>query len=208
MQDRNYSSPLREQQAEETRRRIRDAARGLFEETGFAATTIAAIARRAGVSPATVYANFESKAGIVGAMLEDLEDGAGMDWRIPEMLAEEDPHKCVALFAAGNRAVFEFGHVILRAAYDAMGIPEVRALAQAGDANRRRAADTLVGRWHAAGALREGLRPKKAAETMWLLSSVEQYLLATEVLGWSGNVYEQWLGRLLADVLLAPSKDG
>jgi hypothetical protein len=39
---------------------------------------------------------------------------------------------------------------------------------------------------------------------MWLLSSVEQYLLATEVLGWSGNTYEQWLHELLDHLLLAP----
>ena len=95
------------------------------------------------------------------------------------------------------------GHVALRAAFDAMGIPEVRALAQAGDTNRRKATDTLVGRWHRANDLRHGLGQKKAAEAMWLLSSVEQYLLASDVLGWSGDAYEQWLCQLLDHVLLA-----
>jgi AcrR family transcriptional regulator len=199
-----YSSPLREEQARETRRRIREAARQLFEESGFAATTIAEIARRAGVSPATVYASFESKAGIVGSLLQDLEEAAGMDWRIPDMLAEDDPHQCLALFVAGNRAVFELGHVVLRAAYDAMGIPEVRALAVAGDANRRTAIDTLVGRWHETGAIRDDLDLNTAVETMWLLTSVEQYLLATDVLGWSADTYEHWLYGILGDALLAP----
>lgn len=211
MTERSYSSPLREEQAHETRRRIRDAARRLFEESGFAATTVAAIAREAGVSAATVYATFASKAGIVGSMLEDLEEAAGMGWRIPEMVAEEDPHRCLTLFVAGNRAVFEHGHVILRAACDAMGIPEVKALALAGDANRRRAIDTLVTRWHAAGALRPELTPDRAAETAWLLTSVEQYLLATDVLGWSGDTYERWLRELLERVLFvddAPSGSG
>ena len=74
--DRSYSSALRNTQALETRRRIRTAARRLFSEQGFTSTTIAEIAAAAGVSAATVYAAFESKAGIVVAMLEDLEEDA------------------------------------------------------------------------------------------------------------------------------------
>ena len=204
MPAKSYRSPLREEQADETRRRIQQAARQLFEEVGFVRATINEIARRAGVSPATVYSNFESKAGIVRAMLDGLEEAAGMDWRIPRMIAEDDPVRSLDLFVAANRAVFELGHVILRAAYDAMGTPEVRALAAAGNANRRQATDLLVGRWHRKRALRKGLGPKQAAQTMWLLSSVEQYLLATETLGWSGTDYEQWLRQLLRQTLLAP----
>lgn len=200
-----YRSPLRERRAEETRHRILQAARERFEETGFAAATIDQIAERAGVSPATVYADFRSKAGIIAAMLEHLEERAGMDWRIPEMLEEGDPHRSLHLFVAGNRAVFESGHVVLRAAYDAIGTPEVRALMSAGDAHRRRGVDTMIERWHRAGALKSGLEPGRAAETMWLLTSVEQYLLATDVLGWSGDAYERWLRQLLDRALLQPS---
>lgn len=200
----SYSSPLREEQARETRRRIRDAARRLFEQRGFAATTIAEIASLAGVAPATIYANFESKAGIVASMVEELEEAAGMEWRIPQMLAEDDPRSCLGLFVAGNRAVFEQGHVILRAAYEAVGIPEVRALLLAGDANRRAGIDTLVTRWHERRAISSDLGPSEAAETMWLLSSVEQYLLATDVLGWSGDTYERWLRDVLERLVLVP----
>lgn len=203
MQESRYHSPLREEQAAQTRRRILHAARDLFAESGFTATTVTQIARRAGVAPATVYGNFESKPGIVAAMLEDLEQAAGMDWRLPQMFEEREPHRSLELFVAANRAVFEAGHVFLRAAYDAIGVPEVRALAEAGDANRRRGVDALVRRWHGMAALRPGLGPKRAGDTMWLLSSVEQYLLATEVLGWSGSVYETWLTATLRRLVLA-----
>ena len=197
-----YDSPLREQRAAETRQSIISTARRQFEDSGFERTTVNAIATGAGVSPATVYATFGSKAGIVAAMLEHLEEDADMGERIPAMLAEQDPHRGVALFAAGNRAVFEGGHGLLRAALDAIGNPEVAALAEAGDANRRRACDFLIKRWHAAGGLRDGLRPKQAAERMWLLTSVQQYLLAVDVLGWSPAAYERWLTGLLQRELL------
>jgi hypothetical protein len=51
--------------------------------------------------------------------------------------------------------------------------------------------------WSRKAALREGLEPKGAAERLWLLTSVEQYLLATNGLGWTPDDYESWLGDLL-----------
>jgi AcrR family transcriptional regulator len=198
----SYESPLREQRAAETRLRIREAARGLFEELGFAAATVNEIAKRAGVSAATVYSVFGSKAGIVVAMLEDLEEGAEVRAKLQEMFEETDPHRGVLLFAATNRMIFELGHTILRAAYDARGIPEVRTLAESGDANRRRGCEAMVTKFAAAGGLRDGLSPEEAVLTMWLLTSVEQYLLATEDLGMSGRTYERWLTSLLRRELL------
>ena len=58
--------------------------------------------------------------------------------------------------------------------------------------------------WSRDGALRKELKPADAAERLWLLTSVEQYLLAIDVLGWSPDRYEQWLGDLLDQELLEP----
>lgn len=200
-----YRSPLREARADDTRRRIRAAARELFEQVGFVPATVAEIARRAGVSDATVYAVYGTKAGIVAALVDDLEEGAELGRRIPEMLAEPDPARVLSLFAAANRAVFERGHVVLRAAYEGRGLPEVAVLLEGGDANRRRGCDALVERLAAARALRPGLDSTTAAEAMWLLSSAEQYLLASEGLGWTGERYEAWLTELLHLQLLDAS---
>ena len=49
---------------------IIDAARGLFLEDGFAATSMDTVAQAAGVSKATVYAQFGSKAQLFTAMIE------------------------------------------------------------------------------------------------------------------------------------------
>ena len=63
-----YSSPLRRQRAADTRDRIAVAARELFAVNGFAGTTIAGIAAKAGVSVQTVYATFGTKGAIVSAL--------------------------------------------------------------------------------------------------------------------------------------------
>ena len=53
---RGYHAPRRQEQARRTRRAILDAATRLFAERGYAATTMAAVADRAGVALDTVYA--------------------------------------------------------------------------------------------------------------------------------------------------------
>lgn len=185
-----------------TRSRVLAAAARLFADVGFPRTTVDAVAREAGVSPATVYSSYESKAGLVVALLAELEQRAGMEERVAQMLAEPDPGRCLALFVASNRAVFEGGHDVLRAAYQARGLPEVMAFLAAGDANRRVGTDTLTRRWHRAGALRPGMSAAQASQTLWLLSGVEQYLNAVDTLGWSPSRYESWLRDLLDRALL------
>ena len=53
--------------------------------------------------------------------------------------------------------------------------------------------------------MRDGLDAELAAAQMWLLTSVEQYLLATDSLGWSADEYEAWLADLLERHLLKPA---
>src|SRR5256885_7419707 len=67
---RQYSSPLRQKQARQTRLRILDAAQKLFGDHGYAATTVDAIAGAAGVATDTVYATFANKPGVLHALLD------------------------------------------------------------------------------------------------------------------------------------------
>ena len=201
---RPYRSTLREERARETRLRIRKSARRLFAARGFSETTIVQIADGAGVAPQTIYAVFGSKGGVVAEMLEDLEESAGIDAWVAKMTIEGDPHRQLRLFVSMNRSLFEKGAPILRAAIAARSEPEVAVFAERGDANRRLGTTQLTQMWSHRGGLHKELEPADAAERLWLLTSVEQYLLATDVLGWSPDRYEQWLGDLLDQELLEP----
>ena len=64
---RSYDSSNRARQAQETRRRIVDAAAVLFAREGYSATSISAIAQAAGVAVPTVYASLRSKANVLRA---------------------------------------------------------------------------------------------------------------------------------------------
>src|SRR5215212_9319859 len=94
---RPYDSPRRREQAAATRLEILEAAQRLFEEQGYAATTMAAIAAEAGVALKTVYVAFETKAGVLRALWNlRLRGGSGdvpitEQRRYREVLEEPDP---------------------------------------------------------------------------------------------------------------------
>lgn len=196
--ERSYSSSLREEQARQTRLRIRRAARELFTTQGFTNTTVNEIAKTAGVSPATVYAAYESKAGIVVAMLEDLEESVDLGSDIQEMVAEEDPRRQLELFIRSHCRLFTEGADILRAAMQAIEDPHVAALAETGDAHRREVIEALVGMWDKKGVLRRGLTKRQAVERLWLLTTVESFLTAIDRLKWKPRTYEAWLTEITA----------
>ena len=72
---RKYSSAKREAQARETRRTVLDAAHELFVSTGYAATTMQAIAERADVAVQTVYAVFGNKRELLRQLIESTVTG-------------------------------------------------------------------------------------------------------------------------------------
>jgi AcrR family transcriptional regulator len=200
---RRYRSSLRESQARETRGRIREAARVLFVANGFSETTVTEIADSAGVAPQTVYSAFGSKGAIVAAMLEDLEEKAEAGERIAGVIAEQDPHKQLRLFAAWIRTLFERGAPVLVAAFEAYGDPDVAAFTERGDENRRRGTKQLTRIWTEKGALRGDLDEREAADCLWLLTSAQTYMLSIDGLGWSPDQYERWLVDVLERELMA-----
>src|SRR5688572_11562629 len=70
MATRSYNSSRRALQAAQTRHDVLHAAMALFPETGWAGTTLAAIAERAGVSVGTIYNGFGSKKGLLRATMD------------------------------------------------------------------------------------------------------------------------------------------
>ena len=67
---RAYHSPLRADQAQQTRRRVLQSARRLFVDHGYAGTTVAAVADHAGVSPETIYLSLGGKRGLLEGVIE------------------------------------------------------------------------------------------------------------------------------------------
>src|SRR4051812_22307288 len=73
---RSYNSARRAEQAAETRRAVLAAARELFTLQGYAGTTVAQIAARAGVAADTVYATVGRKPTLLRELVETAISGS------------------------------------------------------------------------------------------------------------------------------------
>jgi AcrR family transcriptional regulator len=75
-------STLRQERADTTRRQLLDAARDVFEEKGYRATTIRAITSRASTAQGTFYLHFENKEDAFGQVLAEVWQGllSMVDW--------------------------------------------------------------------------------------------------------------------------------
>lgn len=200
---RRYRSSRREAQAAQTRTDILTAARELFESAGFAATTISAVAARAGVSTQTVYAVFGSKAKLAAGMVELMEESAdAAQWRA-RLDVERDPRRILRAFAEWTRAFFVASKAQLMAARDVTA--EMEDMAREGNSRRREALTELIGRIGATGALKRDLTEADAVDRAWMLTGLDTYLNATAGCGWSPERFASWLAETLEQQLLEPA---
>ena len=79
MSPRAYRLGKREAVIEETRERIIEAARELFGKSGFYGVSLDDVATRAGVARATVYYQFESKFGLLDAIIAAIIQRVGLE---------------------------------------------------------------------------------------------------------------------------------
>lgn len=207
-QPRVYQSSRRQRSAEDTRRRIAAAGGELFAEQGFEGTTVASIARRAGVAVPTVYATFGSKGAIVGALLAQLEQEAdGPTWA-RRIAQESDPHRKLADFAHWTTAMFSSSRAAIRAAQGAAGDPAMVKMREEGDRHRRVGLRPIITDLARSGALKTDLDPEQALDVAWMLTGVELYLSCTQGCGWSDEDYRSWLAKLLQQQLLGQPEAG
>lgn len=100
MSPRPYQLGRRQEAIEQTRARILAAARELLVGSdAFAAFTIDAVARKAGVARMTVYYQFDSKTGLLEALMDDLAARGQMD-RLALAFQQPEPLDALAEFIA------------------------------------------------------------------------------------------------------------
>lgn len=211
---RPYDSSRRQARARETRQAITAAARDLFCEHGYPTTTLAEIARQAGVAEDTVYKTFGTKLQLLKEVLDVVV--AGDDEPVPvldrigpqAMRAEPDQHRQIAMLAAGVTGQLERIGPIDRAFRAAAAVdPEAARLRADLQLRQRRAAmDTMVSWIAANGPLRNDLTATDAGTILWTLASPEVHELLRHLSGWTPERYRSWLTTTLGDALLGNSE--
>ncbi len=201
---RSYDASGRQVQARARRLAVVRAAQELFERDGFRATTIAAIARHAGVSAESIYKGFGTKAALAKAVFDVVI--AGDDEPVPvaqraqaqAIRAEPDARTKIRMYAHG---------VTERAARSAA----VQILIRDG----RHVDDSLVPVWEKlvtealtgmtmigqhlveTGQLRPGISAAEVRDVLWNFISVDNYERLVMRQRWSHDHYATWLGNVI-----------
>jgi AcrR family transcriptional regulator len=212
---RAYSSERRAEQARETRMRMLGAAKKLFLEEGYGATTIAAIAREAGVAVQTVYAVFGSKR----QLLSDLVDVSivGDDLPIPmrdrpivrETEAEPDCHKKIERMGVHLTETLRRTAEITVILRGAAGVDaDAAAVFQKGVRERLRGMTEFAAHLARSGCLRNDLDPAHAADVLSLHMDPASFHWFVHERGWTDEQYARWYIDTVSAAILKPRPKG
>jgi AcrR family transcriptional regulator len=207
---RGYESEQRRAQSEATRQRILVTAQALVVERGYRATTIAELARRAGVHVDTIYELVGRKPVILRELVERAISGTDRSLDpferdyVQQITAEPDAGRKLDLYAAAMRRILARLAPLFLALRDASATDPQAAQVWSRISDRRAAnmrllaADLL-----ATGQLRDGLSIDEVADSIWATNSPDLHRLLIEDRGWSPDHYQEWLANSWRRLFLA-----
>jgi AcrR family transcriptional regulator len=205
---RKYVSTRRREQAERTREAVLDAALKLFSDGGWTSTTIAAIARSAGVSKETIYAVWGNKTAIAAELVQRATRGAQPD--VP-LLEQSGPRQVMAATEGGPATLALFADDIFGVLSRVAPLVDVIRTSAATDPDSAALYDTLHARRRSnlamvaealAPHLRAGISIDDATEHIWRQASPELFLLLIRQAGYDRARYARWLAETLERLLL------
>lgn len=206
---RTYDSTRRREQARETRAAIVRAARDLFVAQGYGHTTVADVARAAGVSVETVYAAFRNKATLLHKAWDITVGGDEQEvvfHERPEVVAiRSEPdlatrlmrHAAFATETARRIAPFQ---LMVQAAAGA----EPAAAAMLDEIGRQRLAGMGVMAAEAAATGQLAVSEDECRDLVWATTDGMLWHRLVNERGWTDERFADWLGRMWVHLLVRP----
>jgi len=185
------------------------AAAELFAERGYVGTTVADVARQAGVSEPNVYAVFTDKPGLLAAAIQRAVRGE--EPAVPlrdqpawqRMLTSRDGTAMLRRFAAlqrqANARVWPLIDAVRAAAASE---PVLAAQLAAGAANRWNDCRTIAAALGQLGQLSPEISIDMATDMLWAMCSAEMYRMLVIDRHWPARQYESWVADALSAKIL------
>jgi AcrR family transcriptional regulator len=191
----------RQRQALATKAQVAAAARRLFAEHGYVATTIAAIAAAADIPAPTIYSAFGTKAKILEAIAWGAVATLDVDRSHDEARAQADAAEGLRQAARIQRRQFEVMYDVIAIYQEAARTdPDIAQDTRAIAANRERAFRRHVE--SIAGQLAPGITVDSGVDRYLALVLPEIYRTLVIERGWTIDEYEKWLADALIQQLL------
>lgn len=205
---RPYKSIARNTQAAQTRARILASAKNLFELEGFEYVTIEKIAQAASVSIPTVYSIFQSKCGVLRALLDEALPSDQFNALVEKSIHEKSPQERLGISAKIARQMYDAERArmsIFRGA--AVLAPEFRDLEKEREMRRYTRQEVTIRAMVKENSLTEGLSATKARDILWALTGRDMYRMFVVEQRWTSDEYEKWLTQLLISTLIGEKKE-
>lgn len=200
---RPYRSTTRNTQAVQTRTRILGVAKDLFESEGFEHVTIEKIAQAAGVSVPTIYSLFQSKRGVLRALMDDALPRDQFDALVEKSIQEKSPTMRLHFSAKIARQMYDAEKAqmdVFRGA--AVLAPEFKELEKEREMRRYDRQEVTIKAMAEEQSLAPGLSVKKARDILWAFTGRDLYRMLVVEQGWTSDDYEKWLAQMLANALV------
>ncbi|HET7714418.1 MAG TPA: TetR/AcrR family transcriptional regulator [Bauldia sp.] len=203
---RTYSSRVRTESAEDTRRRILASAKSLFGRNGIDKVTIADIAAKAGVAASTIYAVYKSKDGILRTLMERTLFGPQFQIAQQLLAGVSDPVRLIELTSHVSRAIYESESSDLGLLRHTSGFsPALRKMEEEFEQIRYDMQEKRIRMLFDAGKARKGLSIEDARRILWMYTSRDVYRMLVEEGRWTPDRYQQWLSQTLLETLVDPA---
>jgi AcrR family transcriptional regulator len=196
----------REIAALETRREILRAARQLFSDHGYANTSVQHIADESGVAVQTIYSSVGSKAALLLALNDLIDEEADVAQLAAKLGAMTDPAPLIAGAVHLTRQLNERCGDLIRVLLSAEpSEPDVAAAVADGMRRHEQGASFLGRQLGSLGALPTDMTPEHAAAVFSMMTSNASWRQLTQSAHWSFDDSEAWLTKSLTQLLLSPS---
>lgn len=205
---RPYKSLTRNTQAAQTRASILNSAKNLFESEGFEHVTIEKIAQAANVSIPTIYSLFQSKRGVLRALMDEALPSNEFNALVEKSIHEKSPSERLGISAKIARQIYDAERAqmsIFRGA--AVLAPEFRELEKEREMRRYVRQEVTIKAMVKENSLMEGLNPDKARDILWAMTGRDMYRMFVIEQGWTSDEYEKWLSQLLISTLIDEKKN-
>ena len=199
---RSYKSPVRNEQAAQTRSRVLLSAKKLFQSKGFEGITIGELAQSSGVSSPTIYSLFKSKRGVLLALIDEALPSTIFEALVEEVKQEKTAAGRLRIAAKMTRLIYDAEQKqlgFLRGA-SILG-PEFQRIEKEQEERRYLRQEDTVHTMVKEGLLAEGITVSQARDTLWAFTGRDMYRLFVVVRGWSSDKYETWLAEVLIKLL-------
>lgn len=204
---RTYRSDARSTQAAQTKARILSSAQNLFESEGFEHVTVEKIAQAANISMPTIYSLFQSKRGVLRALMDEALPTDQFEALVEKSIHEKSPKKRLGISAKIARHIYDAERTqvnIFRGA--AVLAPEFKELEKERELRRHTRQEVTIKAMVKESSLMEGLDPAKARDILWALTGRDMYRMFVIEQGWSSDEYEKWLAHVLISTLIGKKK--